>query len=174
MRLSGLIPDPMLTFDNSIRTIDQYYSYDDLAKQKECDSSASSFLKKYEVGHEWAFEPGDHPLEVQRAAMKESLTYSPLAIALYAWQMDQNRVYFRPDGAPDVHWCVIYGYYENSDWKCWDSYDSTTKRLHRDFGFTFVKRYHIEKLTAEISKPKKNIIEKIFDFFLNLYLIIRG
>lgn len=169
MRLQGMIPDGMLPFESRISTIEEYYSYPDTKTATNCDTSASLFLKKYDIGHEWAFDPGDYPLEVQRAKMKECLTYSPLAIALYAWEIKSEGLYYRPEGAPDVHWCVIYGFYENGDWKCFDSYDYTEKRLDKDFGFTFVKRYHIEKKTDPaanvVVKPKFSLWQWILSLF---------
>ena len=147
-RTKGLIHDSMLPFD--VRTVDEYYSYPNETKQKECDTSATLFLSRHKLGHEWVFKPSKISLEEQRTAMKEALMYSPLGLAVYAWS-EQNGIYYR--GGDDGHWVMVYGYYDNGDWKCFDSYNYSKKRLDKDFGFMFVKRFHIEKL----KEPEKKL-----------------
>lgn len=142
-RKEGLINDTMLPLEE-VDTIDKYYSYPSVKKEDECSIARKLSLKRYRVGHEWVFN-GDYSPDEQRYKMKEALQYSPLGVAVYAWSQSGDK-YIRPTNAPDVHWTVVYGYYDNGDWKCYDSYDNTLKRLDKDFGFTYVKRYSIDKI----------------------------
>jgi hypothetical protein len=143
-RKRGLIPDSMLPMEGTT-SVDEYYSYGGGKDRALCDIAAEQFKKKWLIGHEWVIPGTDLPLEDQRAKMLEALQYSPLGVALYAWQSVGDQ-YIRPQGAGDVHWTMVYGVYDNGDWMCFDSYDYSHKRLHKDFGFKWVKRYHIEKL----------------------------
>ena len=160
-RKEGLIPDTMLPFRVEITTANEYYAYDE--NEHECDIAASQFLKRYALGHEWVFKKAP-PLEEQREKMIESLRYSPLGVGVYAWYFDGNK-YVRPPNTDDTHWTVVHGYYDNGDWKCYDTYDGTVKRLDRDFGFTFVKRYSFDKL-PEIKK--KSFWQFILDIFKSI------
>lgn len=148
-RKQGLIIDSMLPFSSDIRDAETYYSYQEDKKKRECDAAASQHLVKFSIGEEYV--SGDV------ASMKEALKYSPLGVALYAWYKE-GEVFVRPRGVQDTHWTMIYGYYDNGDWKCFDSYDYSKKRLAKDFGFTIVMRYHIEqKLYVELSVMQKFI-----------------
>jgi len=160
-RKKGLVPDTMLPFTSSIKSADEYYDLDGFASV--LDSAGKLFLTRYDVGHEWIFNK-ELPSEEQRARMIEALQYSPLGVAVYAWAK-RGEVYVRK--GEDTHWTVIYGYYPNGDWKCYDSYDSSKKRLDKDFGFTYIKRYHVEKKT-ELQK-RGSLFSLILDFLKRLF-----
>ncbi|HEY9826383.1 MAG TPA: hypothetical protein V6D19_13125 [Stenomitos sp.] len=95
----------------------------------------------YKLSHEWVIQ-GQDPEWKEK--MIEALQYSPLAVAVYAWKK-QGDLYVRPAGGRDGHWCVIYGYEYGKYWKCFDSYDHTPKKLAWDFGFQYVKRFHLDE-----------------------------
>lgn len=147
MRKNGLIPDSMLPIEDA-KTVDEYYSYPTDKKRRECDGACIVNRRNFRIGHEWVFK-GDVSIADQTKFMKEALKYSPLGVAVYAWY-EENGVYIRK--GDDVHWCMIYGYYENGDWKCFDSYDYSTKRLSKDFGFSYVKRYHVERVLGKVEE----------------------
>ena len=103
------------------------------------------FLKNHKVNWEWVFN--DNQIHNRNEAIKTALQYSPLGIAVYAWQYDYDKkVYVRSKGKEDNHWCVLYGYEEGKFWKIYDSYDSTLKQLDWNFGFERALRYRIEKI----------------------------
>ena len=94
------------------------------------------WLKRYTFGYEKVL---GHP-----EVMKEALKSSPLGVAVYAWQ-EEGDYYVRPEGYPDVHYCVLYGYEDKKFWKVFDSYEGNLKKLAWDFKFNIVNRYYIEK-----------------------------
>lgn len=149
-RNNGAIPEEMLPYSPDLQTVEEYYSFKN-AEEANCKSVGNDWLTQYGFGHEWVFEPMlVQSNETQQKAMMEALQYSPLGVAVYAWTKDKNELYYRPPGAFDTHWVVIYGYVENKYWKCFDSYDGGLKKLAWDFNFRFVKRFHIEKKTEVI------------------------
>jgi hypothetical protein len=160
-RKEGLIADTVLPFDSKIDTIDKYYSYPNDKKEDECRVVRSLFKTRYSLGHEWVFK-GDYTIEEQRYKMLESLQYSTLGVAVYAWSFNGEKYERKGE---DTHWTVIYGFYENGDWKCYDSYDNTLKRLDKDFGFTYVKRYSIDKIEDKTKQKKRTF----WDFIKSLF-----
>lgn len=105
------------------------------------ETLALEFPARFNFGHQW--------VSGQPWKMMEALKYSPLGVGVYAWVTDDDGIYYRPSGAGDVHWVMIYGWGELPDgsmyWKCFDSYDNTHKRLRWDFGFSMVKQYTLAK-----------------------------
>ena len=97
---------------------------------------AKDFNKRYTFGYE---KVSGHP-----EVIKEALKSSPLGVAVYAWQ-EEGDYYVRPEGYPDVHYCVLYGYEDGKFWKIFDSYEGNLKKLVWDFKFNIVNRYYIEK-----------------------------
>ncbi len=139
----GLLDDDILPMSKA-DTVEEYYSPDPLPwLMKE---NGRKFLNNYSVKHEWAFS--DTQRFNKAEIVKNALKYSPLGVAVFSWQFDfDKKVYIRPMGAEDNHWICVYGYEEGKFWKCYDSYDDTTKELDWDFGFERVKRFHLEKIT---------------------------
>ncbi len=123
----------------------------------------------YDFKHDWVWDwwVSIPTIKEQQEKMMEALQYSPLGVAVFAWQQEGD-VYVRPAGAGDVHWCEIFGYVEGEYWKCFDTYDHSIKYLDWNFGFTFVKRYLlIEK--KEIIPTKswvEDMVEKLIDLFI--------
>ena len=118
------------------------------------------FIKNYRINYEWVFN--DTQIHNRENAIKTALQYSPLGIAVYAWEKDGG-LYIRPEGKEDVHWCVLYGYDDGKYWKIYDSYDSTIKFLNWNFGFERALRYRIEKIIH------KSLWELIRIYFINLF-----
>ncbi len=145
----GVIPDEMLPFAESIKSVEEYYT----PKPMSADllNMGITWLKKYKVSHEWV-KNGDPE------SMKQALKLSPLGAAVYAWRIGPNGYYIR--GGEDTHWICIYGYVDGQYWKCFDSYDQTHKKLDWNFGFSSVKRYHID-YTDENKTQQISIIEKL-------------
>lgn len=117
--------------------------------------------------HEWVVQGVDANW-IEK--MKEALDYSPLCAAVHAW-IEKNGFYIRPNGGIDTHWCVIYGYVEGEYWKCFDSYDHSTKKLAWDFGFTFVKRLYVQEAIEIIPKTYwfTDLWNKLSLFFRDLF-----
>ena len=115
-----------------ILTIEQYYSPNPLIFP--LTRIAKDFLDTYEVGYEWV---GNTDKE-----MSEALKISPLCVSVYAWE-EEKEVYYRPVGAQDVHWTMMYAL--DGKRYVFDSYPPFLKVLREDFTFGQVMRYSIRK-----------------------------
>jgi hypothetical protein len=142
VRRNGLVDEKILPFSDDIDSPDKYYIPHPLPNS--IKSQGKEWIGKYDFLHEWVSEKD----------IKETLKYSPLCVAVYAWELD-NGVYVRK--GQDTHWTTIYGTYDNGDWKCFDSYEPFIKRLDKNFGFTSIKRIYIGK--------KQNFIKNMFKYF---------
>lgn len=156
--VSGVIDEELLPFDPRAQgTVEEYYS------PKPMDESLLNkgkvWLSWFSVFHEW--------VDGNPEAMKEALKVSPLGVAVYAWTQEGD--YYVRRGA-DTHWTVIYGYEDGKYWKCFDSYDNTHKKLAWDFGFEFVKRYHIQK---NLTPKQVSIIQKIIALYYKIIEILK-
>lgn len=163
VRKVGIVPDSELPLDKAT-SIETYYTPDPLT-QNVLDKCLT-WLKTFSFGHEWLWT-GNKPMVEQQNRMMEALRYSPLGVAVNAWTRNDRSLYVR-NGA-DNHWCVIFGYAQGNHWKCFDSYDGGVKLLDWDYGFTWVKRFHLEKLNKV--EEKKGIIEQLI-YWLKQLLIM--
>lgn len=138
----GVVDEDLLPMSKA-KTYEEYISPDPLPVL--LTWKGEEFLKNYQINYEWVFN--DNQIYNRNEAIKTALQYSPLGIAVYAWQQDSKTgFYIRPEGKEDTHWVCIYGYEDGKNWKCYDSYDSTLKRLDWNFGFERCLRYRIEKI----------------------------
>lgn len=141
-KVSGVIDDEFLPMSKA-GTLEDYYSPDPLPVL--LTWKGEEFIKNHKINHEWVYD--DKREHNHKEAIKEALRYSPLGVAVAAWQYDfDKKIYIRPMGAEDNHWCVMFGYSEGQFWKIFDSYDRSIKNLDWDFGFERIKRYRIEKI----------------------------
>lgn len=160
VRKFGLVDDVELPLERA-NTIDEYYSPKPLTKY--LADKGVEWLKQFTFGHEWVFT-GKLAIEEQQKKMVEALKYSPLGVAVFAWTENDRGLYIRTGN--DCHWCVIFGYAQGNYWKCFDSYDGGIKLLAWDFGFSWVKRYDLQK--KSIVEEKKSIIERLIYWLTEL------
>lgn len=104
-------------------------------------TDAIAVFAEYAFGHSWL-------ANTIPQTMMAALTYSPLAVGVYAWQQDATGLYISPPGAVPEHCVMVYGYEENVAWHIFDSYDPTHKRLAWDFTFYGAKRFTLHKQLA--------------------------
>ncbi len=139
--VSGLVPDSLLSFNDSITSWQQWASPKPMIEPYL--SEGRKWLSNYVFLHDWVFTDNNSN-KIER--MKEALQRSPLGISVYAWLYDNDKqAYVKPKGARDNHWVCLYGYEEGKYWLIFDQYDSTHKKLVWDFDFTCAKRYYIAK-----------------------------
>lgn len=103
---------------------------------------------------EWSFWH-DYVL-TDPASIKEALRYSPVAVGVVLMPDGDGR-YYRPDGWQDTHWALLKGYYENGDWKLFDTYFPFEKRVKAGYVFNTAKVIEIEKQV---------VVQSWFDKFL--------
>lgn len=140
VRKKGLIDEELLPFTPDLNTPEKYYQ--PMPMTTDLLWKAKYFLDNFDVGYEWvATDP---------ESIKEALKRSPLGIAVYAWAQ-KDGLYYRPEGAPDVHYTVLYGYEEGKYFKVYDSYENNLKKLDWNFGFRTIKRYHLAKKETKLT-----------------------
>lgn len=108
---------------------------------------AEKFVAEYDFNHEY--------VPASPASLKEQLKFSPLPAAVYAWQQDENGLYYMPPGVHQNHYVVIVGYVEGKYWLIYDSYDVNTpgdfiKKVRWDMPFIMVKSISLKKKPVEL------------------------
>ena len=156
IRNVGVIDDSLLPFGLDINTVEKYYSPNPMSG--DLKSKGETWLSWHKVFHEWV--DGDPQ------SMMDALKVSPLGVGVYAWAFDGEK-YVRMGS--DTHWTCIYGYEEGKYWKCFDSYDSTHKKLAWNFDFKYVKRYHIDK---NLSQQEISIYSKMLSIIAEMLKLI--
>lgn len=139
IRKNGLIHDDLLPFDSL--SWSQYYSPKPMTK--ELKEVGKEWLKAYKFNHEWVGTPGK---EISREEMMKALKYSPLGVGVYAWAMEDNDMYYKPEGFRDNHWTCVVGYEKEKYWLIFDSYVPHIKKVAWDTKFYYVKRFSLDKL----------------------------
>lgn len=98
---------------------------------------SDKFLPEFGFGHEY--------VNSDPVSMKDALRLSPLGVSVYAWALDEDGLYYKPDGARDSHWVMCYGYKQGEYWNVFDSYSNSHKKVKWNTKFEVVKRYHVER-----------------------------
>lgn len=164
IRKGGLVGQKYLPFDESIKTIIQYYSPDPLTP--ELIQRGLNF--KYGIKHEWV-------QNLTPEGLKEALCYSPLGVGVFGWQ-ERNGLYFRDD-EPANHWVALVDFKEEEYWIVYDSYlvdGKPLKKLEWNYKFEIPKRYAILNINSPASIQKQiSIITKIIKL-LKQWIILLG
>ncbi len=172
IRKVGLVRERSLPFGEAIRSVEEYYKPSPLPEKLE--NEGKIWKEIYEFNHAWVFTEG-MPQEEKEENIKKALRYSPLGVAVRAWQFD-GEYFFKNRGESDTHWCVLYGYVEGQYWKVYDSYDQTFKKLRWDYYFERAKKYSLKALVEDPEyyemhalSPKKNWFSALWHVVINLF-----
>lgn len=159
----GFVPEEVLPFDNSIDTLDKFYSPNPLTS--EIIKEGNKFFNEYEFSHAWVFtsgSPQDKKLQLQQA-----LQYGPVCVSVQAWNFDTKNNWYFKNGA-DSHWCQLISYKDNPI--IFDSYaesDSTPfiKVLSPLYDFSIAKVYYLTSAEKKLSILQQiiNAIAKIIN-----------
>lgn len=150
IRKNGLIDEEMMPFSDSLKSVEEFYSFMGVDEEK-CMDEGEKWLKSWGFGHEWVF---NGYVENKQALIMEALKYSPLGVSVKAWEKGANGLFTKGKGERDNHWTCIVGYVEGQYWIIDDSYledGQPIKHLEWDYDFGFCKRYALTK--------KKEVVE---------------
>jgi hypothetical protein len=148
---SGLIPESLLPFDNSIQTWEQYYSPKPMTPKYLVEGR--KWLSQFDFKHEWVFNSNNYQgIATKQDLLKQALQRSPVAASVYAWVL-KDGYYVKPPGVIDNHWVELYGYEDGKCWYVFDDYDQTHKHLAWDYDFGSAKKYYLAKKLT----PQQNI-----------------
>lgn len=115
----GCVLEKEYPFDGTVDSFDKFYK----TLPQQLYTLALQFPAQYDFGYERV--PSDYD------SLMGALKYSPLGFSVYAW-VQEDGIYYRPQGMTDNHWVCCYGYERNKWWKIYDSYDSTHKKVRWD------------------------------------------
>ena len=141
---NGLLPEGFLSLDNSLKSIEEYYSPDPLTQELKDE------LKKweFELWHDWVFYP-TATIKYKQEKILEALQFSPVAVSVVAWK-ERNGLYYKEIGEPDTHWIQGITDFEIGQWwEIEDSYPPFRKKLEWDYDFGFAKRILITQKVAK-------------------------
>lgn len=161
-KVFGAVDESVLPFDDSVTTAEQYYSPNPLPAS--ITSAAAKWWDSWQLGHEWIIPPQSGlTIEQKRNTLIEGLKYSPLGVAVYAWQYEKGR-YIKPKGTRANHWTTLVA--ADKDRKVFivfDSYDGYLKELDWDYDFDYAKIYYIQE-----AAPRLTILSKLVAALMQL------
>lgn len=133
---------------------------------------AKKFKEKYDFRHEPIFPVGA-TLEEKDKIIDEVLKYSPIGVSLYAWALDSNGLYYRPNNQSDTHWCLLVNRTKDFD-VVFDSYNQEIKHVRRDMNYGYAERYYVGLKSQKFSwgswwNSIIAIIKKQFNIFKYFY-----
>lgn len=153
LRKEGAVKEELWPFSTDITTFEKYYA----TPPKNLLGLAKEFVAEWAFGHEYVLP---NPQQ-----MKDALQYSPLGISVYAWAKDtKTDIYYRPEGYPETHWCMVYDYEEGKYWKVFDSYDQSHKKYDWNAKISTVKRYKIDR---QVKHP--NLFQQFISFLVKIF-----
>lgn len=139
IRNNGLCKESSLPFDDTVHSLEEYRQPNPLTSQLIDEGKKWRITHIYQ--HQWVILP-EYDLKQKQQNLMHELQYSPLGIAVQAW--NQRDGFYYQDGPPN-HWTVLVGYIKGEYWLIYDSYEPYTKKMEWSTDFQFAKRYHIEK-----------------------------
>lgn len=132
VRHFGLIPEEMMPFSDDISSAEEYYSWKGVDKEA-CLAKGREWLATHTFNHDLVPENPE--------SIKYGLTLSPFAVGVYAFATNDIGEYIRLGS--DCHLTSMYAV------NCiFDSYIPFQKVLASNFGFTYIKRIHLEKKSS--------------------------
>src|SRR3990167_2824197 len=153
-RHAGAVPESDWPFTNEIDTFDKFHAPSPLSVR----NKGIQWLKDYEIGYEWVTPTPEN--------LMEELRYSPLGIAVEAWQ-EKDGLYY--GGENPNHWTCLVGYVEGKHWVVFDSYPETggsyLKNLAWDYSFKIVMSYSLKKKSQEEKSWFQNILDFLNEIF---------
>ena len=156
-KISGLIDEGLLPFDETVRTVGEYYSPNPMFGT--LLAQGLNWNEEYELKYEYVFK-GE--VKNKPELIKAALRHSPLGCSVYAWALDDaTGMYFK--NGDDNHWTVLYGYTDKA-FKIFDSYDQSHKLVPLDTDFGFVMKYYIAKKEAKKDNWFMDLIKRLFGY----------
>jgi len=145
-RKLGLIPEKMLPWtDNET----EYFDKSKITPQM--SALGLEFIKRFPLNYELVY----------RVDFNEALKVSPLSAAVYAWNGQNNGIYFRVPNQINHAIAIVE---DKPIWKIMDSYDPFLKSLSDDYNYY---DYAIRYIVREITGLPNTSVKK------NMYILLR-
>ena len=136
----GVIPEVFLPFNAAVTDWQDYYCPNPMSYQ--WYAVGKHWLKKYKINHQWVYIPA--PGSSAIVPLKTALKFSPIGVAVFAWNQGPDGLYYSRDSFTFNHWVTLYDYVEGQYWCVFDSYDQTHKKLNWNFSFGQAKGYGLD------------------------------
>lgn len=147
------------------KTFDEFIQPDPLPET--LIQKAKLFTDKYDFKHEYVFHgPFINP-EEKRRRITAALKCSPLGVSLFAWEIDENGLYYRPEGEPDTHWCLLIKEEADCD-IILDSYDHSIKKVRKDMNYGVCIRYYVKEKFATPISTSTSFFTRLLTFLKTL------
>jgi hypothetical protein len=140
----GFVSDYLLPFDESIRTLEQFYSPKPLPPK--IINDGANWKIAHSFNHETIFSPDDNltPLE-KEAKLKEALTKGAVCVSVFAWRKNSQGLYSKQiTGQADNHWTGLMRY-DDKNPICGDSYPPYEKKLAPGYNFDYAMIYYVDE-----------------------------
>jgi hypothetical protein len=151
----GVVVQKRWDFTDEIKTVDEFYSDIPVEVLKFATKDFNYSVKRQYVG-------------TDIFSIKKALQSSPVGFSVYAWQKNENEIYYKPDGVGDVHWVYIFGYDdEKQALKIRDSYadnDNNFKLYSYDSVPKIVIRYYVERGFPQRKNWALDLFNRIWSF----------
>jgi hypothetical protein len=152
IRKTGLVNESLLPFNDSIDTIEKYYSPDPLAENLK--QKGQEWLKQFDFKHEYLWT-GNPFIEEKQKIILDALMYSPVAISVMAWKKEGDK-YIKPAGSQDNHFVCLFKADEGKSWFVFDTYPESEgdfiKELDWNYDFQQAKRIWLKKKDPTIQE----------------------
>ena len=158
---SGNVKEEVWAFSPEIDSLEKYYS----EIPQEVKDKAKKFLDEYDFLHEYCLTAPE--------ALKEGLTMSPLGIGVPAWYLNEQGLYYRPEGLQDNHFTTLIGYVDGKYWIVFDSYENNIKHLDWNINSSVAKRFWIKKKDF-YPEPETNWVKDLIISFSSFIRAIFG
>lgn len=140
LRKKGDVKEQEWPYTSDLNTWEKFYSEIPDTTQ----ILALGEFAEYEFKHEY--------VPTAPASLMTQLQYSPLGIAVSAWEQDATGLYV--SNFPANHWVALIGYVKNEYWIVYDTYTDFTggylKKLAWNHNFPIAKKYSIK---IQITNP---------------------
>ena len=97
-RKKGLIYEALLPFDETIKTLEQFFSPNPMTE--EFLKQGRKFTDSYKLGYEW--------VSPDLASLTQALTLSPILLAVTAWFQNPDGTYYLPENMFNNHAVCLY------------------------------------------------------------------
>ena len=161
IRTWGAIPETSLPFDQSIKTLAEFYS------PKPMDeihiNEAKKLVQKYELGHEYVFNDGPSGRRTpnKQALLKAAMTRGPVCVSMYAWNDPINSIYHKEPGQQDEHWIFLADYVDGQYWIAHDQYEPFIKKIAWDTDFETAEVYFLQTNASGIAPNDRTIFSAL-------------
>lgn len=165
IRKYGLIPESMLPWDDSIKTLEDYYSFKG-GNRDVCYAEGQRWLERYEFKHEWLWDtqPSNF-LEIVTSAMQTC----PVALSCTAFYFDPATNTYTDNGLKNNHWdlgvnvsdkpnegVVLFDTYKNNG--------TNIKILSRNHNIARAKRIWLMRKDHTGLKKEVTLLQAVVDY----------